>query len=79
VPPDGREIYLEVIQLGNSLKATAIDPVTGSEASVIGPLTAPQGDLRNLAVAKLRRRLHGKTSSGRQTKAPPAGRRGIIV
>ena len=79
MPPDGRTFYLEFIQLGNSLKATAIDPVSGAEASVLGPLTAPQADLQRLAIAKLKRRLHEAGTEPRKTKTPPAGRRGIVV
>ena len=79
MPPDGGAIYLEFVQLGNSLKATAIDPVSGLEASVVGPVTAPQADLQALAIAKLRRRLDGGDRRARATKTPPANRRGIVV
>jgi hypothetical protein len=48
-----KEIYVEFIILGNSLKATAIDPVTGVEASVIGPANAPQAAMAQAARKKL--------------------------
>ncbi len=35
-------IYVEFVIQGNVVKATAIDPATGVEASVIGPANAPQ-------------------------------------
>lgn len=33
----GDEIYFEFAMQGNVLKATAIDPKTGTEVSVVGP------------------------------------------
>jgi len=79
VPPDGRAIYLEFVQLGNSLKATAIDPESGIEASVLGPLSAPRSDLQALAMAKLKRQLDPNAVRNGQTKTPPKSRRGIVV
>ena len=35
-----KEIYVEFVILGNSLKATAIDPESGLEATVVGPANA---------------------------------------
>ena len=35
-----REIYVEFVVQGNFVKATAIDPVTGTEASIMGPAGA---------------------------------------
>lgn len=53
------EVYFEFVTIGSSVKCTAIDPRTGVEASVIGPVNASRGDLERLAVAKLRRRIAG--------------------
>jgi hypothetical protein len=47
------DIYVEFIILGNSIKATAIDPATGVEASVIGPANAPQAAMAQAARKKL--------------------------
>lgn len=47
------EIFVEFVILGNSLKATAIDPETGLEASVIGPANAPQNTMAQAARRKL--------------------------
>ena len=44
-----KEIYVEFIVLGNTVKATAIDPDTGEEASVVGPATAPQNVMAEAA------------------------------
>ena len=49
----GREIYVEFIVLGNTVKATAIDPETGVEASIVGPASAPQSILAENARRKL--------------------------
>ncbi len=46
-------IYVEFVILGNSVKATAIDPVSGIEASVIGPASAPQAVMAEQARRKL--------------------------
>ncbi|MFO1247684.1 MAG: serine hydroxymethyltransferase [Alphaproteobacteria bacterium] len=48
-----REIYVEFVILGNSVKATAIDPETGLEASVVGPANAPQSTMAQAARRKL--------------------------
>ena len=47
------EIFVEFVILGNSLKATAIDPETGLEATVIGPANAPQSAMAQAARRKL--------------------------
>jgi hypothetical protein len=47
------DIYVEFIILGNSIKATAIDPATGVEASVVGPANAPQAVMAQAARRKL--------------------------
>lgn len=49
--PARREIYVEFIVQGAYLKATAIDSVTGLEASVVGPAKAREA----LAAAALRK------------------------
>ena len=53
----GREIYFEFIAIGNAVKVTAIDSVTGIEVSAMGPASASQADLQQLAVQKLKARL----------------------
>ena len=49
----GKEIYVEFVVLGNTVKATAIDPETGIEASIVGPASAPQSILAENARRKL--------------------------
>ena len=48
-----REIFVEFIMLGNTVKATAIDPDTGLEASIVGPANAPRSTLAEAARKKL--------------------------
>jgi hypothetical protein len=48
-----REIYVEFVILGNTVKATAIDPDTGLEASIVGPASAPRAILAENARKKL--------------------------
>ena len=51
--PGKREIYVEFVMQGSLVKATAIESLTGVEASVFGPATASREALTHNAVAKL--------------------------
>ena len=55
--PEEREVYFEFIAVGNAVKVTAIDSLTGIEVSTMGPATAARMDLKQLALQKLRARL----------------------
>lgn len=48
-----KELYVEFVRIGNSVKATAIDPESGLEASVIGPASASQAQMAEAARRKL--------------------------
>ncbi len=48
-----REILIEITVMGAYAKATAIDAVTGVEASITGPANAPRAALEAAAVKKL--------------------------
>ena len=48
-----KDIFVEFVLLGNSIKATAIDPDTGLEASIVGPANAPRSTLADAARRKL--------------------------
>jgi hypothetical protein len=52
-----REVFFEFIAIGSTVKVVAIDAATGTEVSVIGPVSAAQADLEQLAVGKLKARL----------------------
>ena len=56
-----KEIFVEFVILGNSVKATAIDPVTGLEASIVGPVSAPRSTLAEAARRKLEYLARKKT------------------
>jgi len=49
----GKEIYVEFVALGNSVKVTAIDPASGVEASVVCPASASQAVMTQAARKKL--------------------------
>ena len=52
-----REVFFEFIVIGSVVKVVAIDAATGTEVSVMGPVSAAQADLEQLAVGKLKARL----------------------
>jgi hypothetical protein len=47
------EYLIEMQRIGNTVKVTAVDPVTGMEASIVGPANAGRHVLSNNAVRKL--------------------------
>jgi hypothetical protein len=60
VPDDAsqdREVYFEFTPMGRSVKVAAIDGVTGTEVSIVGPASAAKADLQRLALQKLMARL----------------------
>ncbi|HMI95884.1 MAG TPA: hypothetical protein VK479_05180 [Micropepsaceae bacterium] len=50
---DGREILIEIVILGGFAKVSAIDPVTGTEVSLMGPGNATRASLEAAALNKL--------------------------
>lgn len=78
-----REIIFEFTPLGGSVKATAIDVLTGVEVSVTGPANpAAQRELQRIALAKLRQRLVREGYASDASEVPPKGGSsggGIIV
>ncbi len=49
----GGEVLIEFAQSGNSVRVTAIDPVSYIEASIVGPVWASEETLRRNAINKL--------------------------
>ena len=47
------EVLVEFVALGNTVKVTAIETASGTEASIIGPAGAPQATLKAAALRKL--------------------------
>jgi hypothetical protein len=60
--PDG-EVYVEFIVLGASVKVTAIDGATGTEASIVGPAGASRTALTAAAMRKLKYPLEKRKSA----------------
>lgn len=52
-----KEYYIEFYPSGNAMKVSAVDPETGEEAVIIGPLNAAKSDLQKLAIQKLEYQL----------------------
>jgi hypothetical protein len=52
-----REVYFEFVAIGNAVKVTAIDSLTAIEVSIMGPTSASQADLQQVALQKLKARL----------------------
>lgn len=74
------EYIIEFQQHGPSVKVSAIDPVTMTEVSIIGPSSASQAELQKTAVQKLLFVLEKKKSDPQEeTSQTPNTRPGIIV
>jgi hypothetical protein len=52
-----RDVYFEFTKVGSAVRVCAIDSVTGTEVVTMGPASASQADLQQLALAKLKARL----------------------
>lgn len=59
-----REVYFEIRRVGAYLKVTAIDSLTGTEVSVVGPATGSHAQLKATAMRKLRYVLDKQSSPG---------------
>lgn len=59
-PIKGREIYFEIRQVGTYLRCSAIDSVTGLEATVAGPVSRNPEQLKRVALQKLEYILNKK-------------------
>jgi hypothetical protein len=51
--PGEREVIFEFLQVGGSVKVTAVDAATGIEASIVGDPNAGEAMLKRLARQKL--------------------------
>jgi len=61
-----REVLFEYMPVGKSVKVSAIDPVTGIEVSIVGPVTASTLELKRIAMAKLNYVIGKKKEEGRR-------------
>ena len=57
-----REVFFEFTAIGAVVKVVAIDAASGTEVSVMGPASAAQADLEQLALGKLKARLAREAS-----------------
>ena len=48
------EVLLEFHRVGNAMRVSAIDPASGTEVTIQGPVGAGEATLRRTAIAKLR-------------------------
>ena len=71
-----REIYFEFFVLANQVKVSAIDGDTGIEVSVIAPQSASEDDMKQVALAKLERRLAQESDNQNQSTSPRSGTSG---
>lgn len=60
---DSEGVIVELTPNGAFVKATAVDPTTGVEASVVGAASSPTSVLRNAAIRKLRYVMDKKKNS----------------
>jgi hypothetical protein len=49
----GREVIIELLQIGQYVKATAMDVTTLTEVSIQGPASAPEAMIKANAVKRL--------------------------
>ena len=61
----GGEVLIEIIQMGSSVKVSAVDPVTGTEVSIVGPPSVGEETLKRNAVNKLHYVLAKRRGGGR--------------
>ncbi len=58
--PEPGEVYFEFLRMGRNMKVVAVDAATGIEVTILGPASAPQDQLQQLALRKLKRRLQAE-------------------
>lgn len=76
--PGGREYLLEFQRQGSYVRVAAIDPVSGTEAVLVGAASASKDELSRLAVQKLQYVMERKFGTPKANdkpakKPPPSG------
>lgn len=66
-----REVLFEFSAVGNSVRVCAVDPVSGTEVTLIGPVSAGEAALKRTAMRKLEYVLNKQ----RRERATPRGLR----
>ncbi len=59
----GGEVYFEFTTIGPQVRVAALDARTGVEVVIIAPKTAPQSQMQQIAMAKLKKRLQSENLS----------------
>jgi hypothetical protein len=67
---NGEGYLVEFIQIGNSVKVSAIDPASGFEVSIVGSPLSSRETLSRSAVRKLETRLAAKAAERAAGAAP---------
>jgi len=60
----GREVLIEIFQVGSSVKVSAVDPETGIEVSIVGSPSAGEEILKRTAINKPNYMLRKRRESG---------------
>ena len=60
----GKEVLLELYQIGNAVKVTAVDPEIGTEVSIVGDPSAGEEILKRTAIRKLEYVLRKRRKGG---------------
>jgi len=58
------EVIIEIQQIGNAVKVTAVDPETQIEVSIVGPPSAGEEMLKRTAIRKLGYVLNKRRTGG---------------
>lgn len=65
-PKYDNRVILEFIPRGAYVKVSAVDPVTGTEVSIVGDPTRGEAALRQLAIRKLEYVMNKQKKEGRR-------------
>ncbi len=72
--PD-REVLIELMQVGNAVRVSAIDPATGVEVTIVGSPYEGEDTLKRNAIRKLNYVLEkAKSANGKKNGGP-----GVVV
>lgn len=72
-PRRGREVLFEFQRIGNQVRVTAIDPVTGTEVTMIADARAGEASIKRLAARKLFYVMRKKQGGGQGGGPIPGG------
>jgi len=73
------DVIIEFIVLGNVVKVTAVDAVTGEEASIVGDPSASREELKRLATQKLVFVKKKKVEQSREKSTKDGSSKGGII